>query len=68
MAPVTRSRRVGIIAAAVVVALVAVGVVVYLSTKGSGSTSSSTQTTAEVVDPRWRRRHRGSPRLSLIHI
>ena len=51
MAPVTRSRRVGIIAAAVVVALVAVGVVVYLSTKGSGSTSSSTQTTVEVVDP-----------------
>ncbi len=51
MAPVTRSRRIGIIAAAVVVALVAVGIVVYVSTRGSGSSSTTASTSAQVVDP-----------------
>jgi D-alanyl-D-alanine carboxypeptidase/D-alanyl-D-alanine-endopeptidase (penicillin-binding protein 4) len=48
---VTRSRRIGIIAAGVVVALLAVGVVVYLGGRGSGSTSSTTTSAAQVVDP-----------------
>ncbi|HEY5877623.1 MAG TPA: D-alanyl-D-alanine carboxypeptidase/D-alanyl-D-alanine-endopeptidase [Nakamurella sp.] len=52
MAPVTRSRRIGIIAVAVVAALVAVGAVVYFGTRESTGTSSSTTTTAtDVVDP-----------------
>ena len=52
MAPVTRSRRIGIIAVAVVAALVAVGAVVYFGTRKSTGTSSGTTTaTADVVDP-----------------
>lgn len=51
MAPVTRSRRIGIIAAAVVVALVAVGVVVFVSTRGSSTASSTSTSATEVVDP-----------------
>jgi len=49
---VTRSRRIGIIAVAVVAALVAVGAVVYFGTRKSTGTSSGTTTaTADVVDP-----------------
>ena len=51
MASVTRSRRIGIIAAAVVVALIAVGVVVFVGTRGSGGSASDDRTTATVVDP-----------------
>ena len=41
----------GIIAAAVVAALVVVGVVAYVGTRGSGGASSTSPTTAQVVDP-----------------
>lgn len=51
MAPVSRSRRNGIIAAAVAVAIVAVGVVVYLGARGSGSSSANAAATSQVVDP-----------------
>jgi D-alanyl-D-alanine carboxypeptidase/D-alanyl-D-alanine-endopeptidase (penicillin-binding protein 4) len=48
----TRSRRTGIIVAAVVVALVAVGAIVFVATRGDSTTAGSSATpTSEIVDP-----------------
>ena len=52
MAASTRSRRTGIIVAAVVVALVAVGAIVFVATRGDSTTAGSSATpTSEIVDP-----------------
>lgn len=52
MAASTRSRRTGIIVAAVVVALIAVSAVVFIATRGESNTGSDAATaTAEIVDP-----------------